>query len=66
MQETGWSAHLPAGEGLLAFSSVDEALAGIDRINSNYQRHAARAAEIAREHFDAPRVLGRLLEEACS
>ena len=53
VQDTGWTAHLPSGEGLLAFSSPEEALAGIDRINSDYDRHARRAVEIAREHFDA-------------
>jgi hypothetical protein len=64
VQDTGWTAHLPHGEGLLAFSNPDEALAGIDRINGEYDRHARRAVEIAREHFDARRVLPRLLDEA--
>ncbi|MBI3493358.1 MAG: glycosyltransferase family 1 protein [Acidobacteria bacterium] len=64
VQDTGWTAHVPAGEGLLAFSTADEALAGIDRINSHYDRHARRASEIAREHFDAKRVLTKLLDEA--
>ena len=64
VQDTGWTAHLPSGDGLLAFSSQDEAIAGIDRINSDYDRHASRAAEIAREYFDARVVLPRLLEEA--
>ncbi len=66
VQDTGWTAHLPSGEGLLAFSSPDEAIAGIDRINSDYDRHARRAAEIAREHFEAGRVLRSLLETACA
>jgi hypothetical protein len=61
VQDTGWSAHLPSGDGLIPFSSVDEALNGIDRVRSDYDRHARRAAEIAREHFDAGRVLGQLL-----
>lgn len=65
-QDTGWTAHLPSGEGLLAFSTPDEALAGIDSVNGDYRRHARCAADIAREHFDAGRVLGRLLDEACS
>ena len=58
--------HLPCGEGLLAFTTLDQALAGVDRINSDYSRHARRAAEIAREHFDASRVLRRLLDQACA
>jgi hypothetical protein len=65
VQDTGWTAHLPSGDGLLAFSTPDEALAGIDRLNSDYPTHARRAAEIARAHFDANVVLPRLLDEAC-
>jgi len=65
VQDTGWTAHLPHGDGLLAFSTVDEAVAGIDRINADYARHAARAREVAREHFDASRVVPKLLEVAC-
>jgi hypothetical protein len=66
VQDTGWTAHLPHGEGLLPFSTLDEARAGIDRINTDYERHSRRAAEIAREHFDARRVLPALLDEVCS
>lgn len=62
VQDTGWSDHVPQGDGLLAFSSPDEAFAGIDRINSDYARHAARAVELARAHFDARVVLPPLLE----
>lgn len=65
VQDTGWSAHLPTGQGLLAFSSPDEALEGIDRINRDYRWHASRAIEIARECFDASGVLPPLLEAAC-
>ena len=66
VQDTGWTAHLPCGDGLLAFSNLDEAITGIDRINSDYRRHARRAEEIAREHFDANVVLPKLLETACT
>jgi hypothetical protein len=62
VQDTGWTAHLPAGDGLLAFSSPDEALAGIDRINLDYRHHARCAREIASQHFDANRVLTRVLD----
>jgi hypothetical protein len=63
VQDTGWTAHLPSGDGLVAFTNPEEAIAGIDRINSNYHHHARRASEIAREQFDAGRVLTRLLNE---
>jgi len=64
VQDTGWSAHVPSGDGLLAFSNIDEAIAGIERINSDYDRHARSAAELARAHFDARVVLPPLLEVA--
>ena len=64
VQDTGWTNHLPAGEGLLSFASPEDAVAGIDRINTDYARHAKRAAEIARAHFDARVVLARLVDEA--
>jgi hypothetical protein len=64
VQDTGWTATLPAGEGLLAFSGADEAVAGIDAIKADYPRHARAAADVARQHFDSRIVLARLLEEA--
>lgn len=65
VQDTGWSAHLPSGDGLLSFSSPDDALAGIDAINSDYAGHARRAREIAAAHFSADVVLPALLDR-CS
>jgi hypothetical protein len=64
VQDTGWTAHLPAGDGLLAFSDMDQALAGIERINADYDRHARHAVDVARAHFDARVVLPKLLEVA--
>ncbi len=62
VQDTGWTAHLPHGEGLLPFSTPEEALAGIDAINSDYAAHARRAREIAGDHFDSRRILANLLD----
>ncbi len=64
VQDTGWSTHVPSGSGLLAFSTIDEAIAGLDVIATDYLRHVRDAREIAHQHFDASRVLRRLLEEA--
>jgi hypothetical protein len=64
VQDTGWTAHLPHGDGLIAFSTPEDALAAIDRINSRYEHHARSAGEIARAHFSADRVLTRLLDTA--
>jgi hypothetical protein len=66
VQDTGWSAHVPAGEGVLAFATRDEALEALRQVDADYAFHARRAREIATEHFEASRVLRRLLEEATS
>jgi hypothetical protein len=50
----------------LAFSTPEEALAALDTINGHYAKHARAASEVAREHFDAARLLPKLLEVACS
>jgi hypothetical protein len=63
MQETGFSRHLPTGEGLFAFSTVDEALDAVERINTDYERHRRAAAAIAREYFSYDVVLPRMLAE---
>jgi hypothetical protein len=62
-QDTGFSEVLPTGEGLLAFSTLDEAIAGIEEIESDYERHSRAAREIAEEYFDSDRVLGALLAD---
>ncbi|MEO6456872.1 MAG: glycosyltransferase family 1 protein [Chloroflexia bacterium] len=64
VQDTGFSAHLPTGEGLLAYRSVEEAVAGIDAIVADYELHARRARELAIEHFASEVVLPPLLERA--
>ena len=64
VQDTGWSKHIPAGTGLLAFSTPEEAIDGLARVESEYSVHAKRASEIAHEFFDATCVLPPLLERA--
>jgi hypothetical protein len=64
VQDTGFSRYLPTGVGLLGFETAEQALAGIDRINAGYHVHARAARDIARDHFDARRVLERLLDES--
>ena len=66
VQDTGWSEHLPSGMGLLAFSTAEEALEGLRRIECDWAAHAARASQIAHDHFDAGVVLPAFLEAACS
>ncbi len=62
-QDTGFSNVLPTGEGLFAFTTMDEALAAIDTINSDYRRHCEAARAIAEEYFDARTVTARLITD---
>src|SRR2546422_4039762 len=57
VQDTGASSYLPDGEGLLRFTSLEEAVDALAQINGAYLRHCRTAREIAETHFDAPRVL---------
>jgi len=56
-QDTGFGCDLPVGEGLFAFSTEEEAIAAIDAVASDFDRHAAAALDIAREFFAADRVI---------
>jgi hypothetical protein len=62
MQDTGFGAALPTGEGLFRFATLDDVLAAFEAIDSNYARQSRAAHEIAREFLDAGVVLPRLLE----
>ena len=66
VQDTGWSAHLPSGTGLVGFATVEEALAGLESVERDYDAHARAAREIALERFDSSRVLPPFLEAACA
>jgi GT2 family glycosyltransferase len=63
-QETGFSNVLPTGEGLFAFTTMDQILESIDAMNADYDRQASAAREIAQEFFAHDVVLPRLLEDS--
>ena len=63
LQDTGFSLHLPCGEGLFAVHDIEEAAAAILEISTDYERHSKRAREIADAYLDARKLLGRLLAE---
>ena len=64
LQDTGFSCVLPVGEGLVPFTTPDEAADAIKRVDSAYEKHARAAREIAREYFASEKVLDRLIEAA--
>lgn len=62
-QDTGFSNALPTGEGLFAFTTMDEAVAAVEAINADYPRHCRAAREIAEGYFEASKVAARLLAD---
>jgi hypothetical protein len=63
-QETGFSKFLPSGRGLFGFRTMDDILAAVDAIESDYAGNCRAAAEIARDYFAAEKVVGSLMERA--
>ena len=64
VQETGWSDYIPAGKGLLTFSTMAEAVAAIADVNDHYPEHQTAARALAEEHFEAKKVCDDLLVQA--
>jgi hypothetical protein len=62
VQDTGPSTYLPSGHGLFRFTTVDEAAAALEAVNANYARHCRAARELAEAHFDAGKVVARILD----
>jgi hypothetical protein len=66
VQDTGFAGVLPSGEGILSFRTLPEAAAGIQEVETNYQRHAQAARAIAEAYFDSDKVLTSLIDEVMS
>jgi len=62
-RDTGLENLYPCGDGLLTFTTLDEAVAGVERIAADYSRHCRAAREIAVACFDSDRVLTRFLDD---
>jgi hypothetical protein len=63
-QETGFSKFLPTGKGLFGFSTMDDILAAVDAIESDYEGHCRAAREIAQEYFATEKVVASLMARA--
>ena len=62
MQDTGFGAALPTGEGLLAFSELGDAAEALAAVQADPARHRRAARELAREFLSHEVVLGDLLD----
>jgi hypothetical protein len=64
VQDTGFAPVLPTGTGLLAFACVEEAAEQVREVAADWKRHAKAAREIAEAHFDARRLVTRIVDAA--
>lgn len=62
VQDTGFGCALPTGEGLLPFSSFEDAVAAFQSVVADYERHCNAARALAHEYLRAETVLGALLD----
>ncbi len=63
-QQTGFTKFYGGEAGLLAFETLDDIREAVAAIKADYPRHSHAASEIAREYFEATKVLADLLARA--
>ena len=63
-QETGFTKHFGGEAGLFGFTSLGEIVEAVRMINADYKKHSRAASRIARETFEAEKVLASLLDRA--
>jgi len=64
IQQSGFTQHYGNTGGLFAFSSIKEIVDAVKAINADYAKHSRAAREVAREVFEAEKVLASLLNRA--
>jgi hypothetical protein len=64
VQDTGFDAALPTGDGLLAFRTSQDAADGLRAVMADYPHHSRAARNLAEAHLRAEDVLAKLLAEA--
>jgi hypothetical protein len=63
-QETGFSNHIPVGRGFLSYSTMDDILAALDAVESDYPSHCQAARDIAAAYFNTDVVLSSVMSRA--
>ena len=63
-QETGFTKNYGGKAGLLSFRSVGEIVDAVEKVNRDYANHSRAAYDIAREFFEAEKVLKSILDRA--
>ncbi len=66
VQDTGFTSWLPVGNGVVPFSTPDDALAAIGEVNARHEHHSRAARDLAEAYFDSRVVLEYLIDRAMS
>jgi hypothetical protein len=64
IQETGFTKIYDGKAGLLSFRSLGEIVDAVKAINADYAKHSRTARTVAREFFEAEKVLRSILDRA--
>jgi len=64
IQETGFTKTYGGKAGLLSFRSVGEIVDAVKAINADYAKHSRAASAVAREFFEAEKVVKSILDRA--
>ena len=64
IQETGFTKTYGGKAGLLSFQSLGEIVDAVKAINADYAKHSRAARTVAREFFEAEKVLRSILDRA--
>ncbi|PYJ47195.1 MAG: hypothetical protein DME85_06810 [Verrucomicrobia bacterium] len=64
IQETGFTENYGGEAGLISFRSLDEIVDAMEAINGNYAKHSRAAWILAREVFEAEKVVRSILDRA--
>jgi hypothetical protein len=64
IEHTGPSRVLPDAAGMFRFRTFDEAVRCLETVAADYENQCRLARALAEEYFDAPKVVGRVLERA--
>lgn len=66
IEHTGPSRFLPDATGLFRFRTFDDAVRCLETVAADYEQQCREARALAEAYFDAPNVVGRVLERALS
>jgi hypothetical protein len=64
VQDTGFDHAVETGQGLVTFTTPEEAVERVREVDGDWRRHARAARELAVARFDSDRVLTGLVQRA--